>query len=117
MSYHCILLDMTHHSHVHLILKQSELGDKAKSRFQDFVASWNDPNAQANRRALFGGGAQNNTASRGNERRGLLSNDLNMDEDEEELDFVGGNSDRAVEMNDVGGSGAKINWSGDKKKD
>ena len=117
MSYHCILLDMTHHSHVHLILKQSELGDKAKSRFQDFVASWNDPNAQANRRALFGGGAQNNTANRGNERRGLLSNDLNMDEDEEELDFVGGNSDRAVEMNDVGGSGAKINWSGDKKKD
>ncbi|KAL7535587.1 hypothetical protein ACHAXR_008080, partial [Thalassiosira sp. AJA248-18] len=99
----------------------SDLGDTAKRRFQNFAASWNDPNAQSNRqsRPLFGGvgvggggggGAQSNTNNRGNERRGLLSNDLNMDEEEEEMDFVGGgNSGRDVEMNDVGGY--------DKKKD
>lgn len=98
----------------------SELGDNAKSRFQAFAASWNDPNAQTNRRPLFGGSGSQNTVNRGNERRGLLSNDLNMDE-EEELDFVGGaaNTGRDFEMNDVGSSasGAKIDWSGDKKKD
>lgn len=92
-----------------------ELGDNAKKRFQDFAASWNDPNRQSNqtsRPALFGGGSAN-ASNRGNERRGLLSNDLNMEEEEEEeMDFIGGGGtgSRAFEMNDVGGSG-------DKKKD
>ena len=95
----------------------SDLGDNAKRRFQAFAASWNDPNAQqqgggsGNRRPLFGGAgssSQNVTGqSRGNERRGLLSNDLDMEE--EELDFVGGGGGNSVEMNDVGGY--------DKKKD
>jgi len=103
----------------------SDLGDNAKRRFQHFASSWNDPNAQTNRRPLFGGGGSGGqtTTNRGNERRGLLSlsNDLNMDEDEEEeeMDFVGGaTGGRDFEMNDVGsGSGAQINWSGDKKMD
>jgi len=93
----------------------SDLGDNAKRRFQTFAAGWNDPNAQssrASRPALFGGSggaaAESNTANRGNERRGLL--DLAMDEEEEELDFVGGNNSNAFEMNDVSGNG-------DKKKD
>ena len=95
----------------------SDLGDNAKRRFQAFAASWNDPNAQqqgggsGNRRPLFGGAgssSQNVTGqSRGNEHRGLLSNDLDMEE--EELDFVGGGGGNSVEMNDVGGY--------DKKKD
>mmetsp|Transcript_19713 Transcript_19713/g.30971 ORF Transcript_19713/g.30971 Transcript_19713/m.30971 type:complete len:403 (+) Transcript_19713:96-1304(+) len=101
----------------------SDLGDNAKRRFQHFASSWNDPNAQTNRRPLFGGGGVGGgqtTTNRGNESRGLLSNDLNMDDDEEEMDFVGGatGGSRDFEMNDVGsGSGAKINWSGDKKID
>lgn len=90
----------------------SDLGDNAKKRFQNFAASWNEPNAQSNRAsrpALFGGGgaASSNANNRGNERTGLL--DLGLEEDEEELDFVGGNNN-AFEMNDVGGNG-------DKKKD
>jgi len=103
----------------------SDLGENAKRRFQHFASSWNDPNAQTNRRPLFGGGGGSSgghtIANRGNERRGLLSNDLTMDEDEEEeeMDFVGGaTGGRDFEMNDVGsGSGARVNWSGDKKMD
>ena len=92
-----------------------ELGDTAKRRFQDLAANWNDPNRNSNQpsRPLFGfggGGTQGNAANRGNERRGLLSSDLNMDE-EEEMDFVGGGEGggRDVEMNSVG--------RGSKKKD
>mmetsp|Transcript_6334 Transcript_6334/g.15762 ORF Transcript_6334/g.15762 Transcript_6334/m.15762 type:complete len:382 (+) Transcript_6334:77-1222(+) len=90
----------------------SELGDKAKLRFQEIAANWNDPNRQ-NQRPLFGGGGgahvqSNANANTGNERRGLLSNDLNMEE-EEEMEFIGGGGGNAFEMNDVG--------SGSKKKD
>ena len=98
-------------------ISSTELGDTAKRRFQDFAASWNDPNRQShNQRPLFGGGGggSQSNVNRGNERRGLLSNDLNMEEEEEELDFVGGGhgggSGRDFEMNDVAGRG-------DKKKD
>ena len=94
-----------------------ELGDVAKSRFQAFAASWNDPNRQANSqssRPLFGGlgGGSQSNVNAGNERRGLLADDLNMEEGEE-LEFVGGHepSGNVFEMNDVGGGSA------DKKKD
>lgn len=91
----------------------SEMGDNAKRRFQELAAGWNDPSRQSNQpsRPLFGGGGNANAnANRGNESRGLLSNDLNMEEDEEEeMDFIGGGGN-AYEMNDVGGSA-------DKKKD
>ena len=93
----------------------SKLGDVAKRRFQDFAASWNDPNRQSNQssRPLFGGGGgrSQTNVNTGNERRGLLADDLNMEDEGEELDFVGsgGNStsNNFFEMNDVG----------DKKKD
>ena len=96
----------------------SKLGDVAKRRFQDFAANWNgnDPNRQSNQssRQLFGGGGGGRSQSNvntGNERRGLLADDLNMEDEGEELDFIGngGNSssNNFVEMNDVG----------DKKKD
>lgn len=107
-------------------IKRTELGDNAKRRFQQFAANWNDPAAQANRRALFGGGGGGRRpaapAGAGFERRGLLSGDLNMDEDEEEeMDFVGssgngGGNTRDYEMNDVR-SGPSVGWGGDKKKD
>ncbi|KAL9185110.1 hypothetical protein ACHAXT_002887 [Thalassiosira profunda] len=85
-----------------------ELGDNAKRRFQEFAASWNDPNANRQSNSLFGGGGAPSGASRGNERRGLLSSDLDLDEGEEEMDFIGsGGSGRDFEMNDVGGSGNK----------
>lgn len=87
----------------------SELGDTAKRRLEDLAARWRDSNGPRHR---FGGAAASGTSPQPirNERRGLLSDDLNMD-DEEEMDFVGGsgNSGRDFEMNDVG--------SGDKKKD
>lgn len=74
----------------------AQLGNEARSRFQQFAASWNDPN----RAPLFGGGqeaARRQPQQRGNERRGLLSSsELDMEE-EEEMDFVGGSS---VEMQD-----------------
>jgi len=93
----------------------SKLGDAAKRRFQTFAANWNDPNRQSNQssRPLFGGGgrSQQSNVNTGNERRGLLANDLNMEDEGEELDFIGsgGNSssNNFFEMNDVG----------DKKKD
>ena len=92
----------------------SKLGEAAKRRFQTFAANWNDPNRQSNQssRPLFGGGtSQQSNVNTGNERRGLLANDLNMEDEGEELDFVGngGNSssNNFFEMNDVG----------DKKKD
>lgn len=103
--------------------RMAELGDNAKSRFQAFAERWNDNNAQPNqpKRGLFGVGggnaapaaaAQTNANRGGNERTGLLSNDLDMDEEEEEMDFVGsgGAGGRDFEMNAVGGSY-------DKKKD
>ena len=101
-----------------LICARAELGDTAKRRFQDLAASWNDPNRNSNQsqRPLFGGfggagGTRDGHANRGNERRGLLSSDLNMEEDEEEMNFVGvgEGGGRDVEMNSVG--------RGDKKKD
>jgi hypothetical protein len=102
-----------------LLDRLAELGDNAKRRFQAFAASWNDPNAQSASRpggglfgSGFGGTGSQTNVNRGNERRGLLSNDLNMDEEEEEeMDFVGGGSSgRDFEMNEnIGG--------GDKKKD
>jgi len=88
--------------------KLSELGDVAKNRFQAFAAGWNSHQNSSGGGGLFGGG--NNTSSatnpspRGNERRGLLS-DLDMDEEEEEMDFVGGGRD--VELQSVGRSGDK----------
>eukprot|EP00581_Thalassiosira_minuscula_P006852 CAMPEP_0183702876 /NCGR_PEP_ID=MMETSP0737-20130205/830_1 /TAXON_ID=385413 /ORGANISM="Thalassiosira miniscula, Strain CCMP1093" /LENGTH=368 /DNA_ID=CAMNT_0025929559 /DNA_START=70 /DNA_END=1176 /DNA_ORIENTATION=+ len=97
----------------------SELGDNAKRRFQELAAGWNDPNKQGGNRRLFGGASQSlNAANQGNERRGLLANDLNMDEEEEEMNFIGGgrSSGNDFEMNDVGSSG-RVDWSGDKKKD
>ncbi|KAL3774637.1 hypothetical protein ACHAW5_008560 [Stephanodiscus triporus] len=97
----------------------SKLGDTAKRRFQDLAASWNDASRNSNQpsRPLFGGfgggggGGTQGNAIRGNERRGLLSSDLNMlEEEEDEVDFVGGGEGgRDVEMNSV--------WRGDKKKD
>jgi hypothetical protein len=78
----------------------SELGDTAKRRFQALAANWNQPNMQQNRTS--------SAVAPQNERRGLLSNDLNMEE-EEEMDFVGGGRSRgdAVELGDIGGSGSK----------
>lgn len=87
--------------------KLADLGDAAKRRFQAFAASWSDPNQRTAQRP----------SSAGNERRGLLSsnNDLDM---EEEMNFVGSGNGDAVELRDVGGgAGSRIDWSGDKKKD
>ncbi|KAL7469526.1 hypothetical protein ACHAXS_009946 [Conticribra weissflogii] len=89
----------------------SELGDAAKRRFQEFAANWGDPNrpqAQNHSDSASGGG----NPRRHNERRGLLSNDLDMDEEEEEeeLNFVGGGrggSGEFVELGDVRGAGSK----------
>lgn len=94
--------------------KLSELGDVAKNRFQAFAAGWNTQNSSGGGGGgLFGVGGGNNTnatpSPRGNERRGLLSG-LDMDEDEEEMDFVGGSSGgggRDVELQSVGRSGDK----------
>ncbi len=75
---------------------------------EDLAASWRDSNRS---RPRFGGALSGGTPQPiRNERRGLLTDDLNMD-DEEEMDFVGGggNSGRDFEMNDIG--------RGDKKKD
>lgn len=87
-----------------------ELGDAAKRRLENLAASWKDSNRRPMplSRPLFGGGGSGSaTQPARNERRGLLSNDLIMD-DEEEMDFVGGeNSGRDLEMNDVGSSGNK----------
>ncbi len=88
-----------------------ELGDAAKRRFQEFAANWGDPNrpqAQNHSDSASGGG----NPRRHNERRGLLSNDLDMDEEEEEeeLNFVGGGrggSGEFVELGDVRGAGSK----------
>lgn len=89
------------------LLAIKDLGDAAKRRFQAFAASWSDPNQRTAQRP----------SSAGNERRGLLSsnNDLDM---EEEMNFVGSGNGDAVELRDVGGgAGSRIDWSGDKKKD
>ena len=98
--------------------KLSELGDAARQRFQAFAAGWN--NAQGNTTnnsgggglfglggAVGGGGGGSSPSNRGgNERRGLLSGgELDMDEDEEEMDFIGGGRD--VELKSVGRSGDK----------
>lgn len=98
-----------------LLEKLSELGDVAKSRFQAFAAGWNSHNHQNSSGGggggLFGGGGAHNNSGPsprgGNERRGLLSSDLDMEEDEEEMDFIGGNSGRDVELQSVGRSGDK----------
>ncbi len=102
-----------------LLEKLSELGDVAKNRFQAFAAGWNSHNSTFNNNGggggLFGGGGRNTTTNgnggnpspRGNERRGLLS-DLDMDEEEEEMEFIGGTSGgRDVELQSVGRSGDK----------
>mmetsp|Transcript_2212 Transcript_2212/g.5122 ORF Transcript_2212/g.5122 Transcript_2212/m.5122 type:complete len:371 (-) Transcript_2212:3-1115(-) len=89
----------------------AELGDTAKRRFQEFAANWGDPNrqqAQTNSNSASGGADHRYRSN--NERRGLLSNDLDMDEEEEELNFVGGGgggSGEFVELGDVRGSGSK----------
>lgn len=89
----------------------AELGDTAKRRFQEFAANWGDPNrqrAQTNSNSASGGADPRNRSN--NERRGLLSNDLDMDEEEEELNFVGGGgggSGEFVELGDVRGAGNK----------
>mmetsp|Transcript_12900 Transcript_12900/g.19892 ORF Transcript_12900/g.19892 Transcript_12900/m.19892 type:complete len:381 (+) Transcript_12900:93-1235(+) len=100
-----------------LLEKLSELGDVAKNRFQAFAAGWNSHNSTFNNNGggggLFGGrntttnGNGGNPSPRGNERRGLLS-DLDMDEEEEEMEFIGGTSGgRDVELQSVGRSGDK----------
>jgi ribosomal protein L12E/L44/L45/RPP1/RPP2 len=98
--------------------KLSELGDAARQRFQAFAAGWNNAqgsnaNTNSGGGGLFGlggagavgGGSPNNRG--GNERRGLLSGELDMDEDEEEMDFIGGGAGRDVELKSVGRSGDK----------
>jgi ribosomal protein L12E/L44/L45/RPP1/RPP2 len=95
--------------------KLSELGDAARQRFQAFAAGWNNAQGNTNNSGggggLFGlggavGGGGGSPSNRGgNERRGLLSGELDMDEDEEEMDFIGGGRD--VELKSVGRSGDK----------
>lgn len=75
----------------------SELGDQARSRFQQFAANWNENRAAG--RPLFGGGPPAAPQQRMNESRGLLSNDLGLDDEEEEMAFVGGDSN-SFEMQD-----------------
>ena len=87
-----------------IIIPRADLGDAAKRRFQAFAASWSDPNRSSPQRT-----------SSGNERRGLLSGNADLDM-EEEMNFVGSSNNDAVELRDVGGSGG-VDWSGDKKKD
>ena len=86
-----------------------ELGDTAKRRFQEFAANWSDPRRQSNASSF-----SRQSQARGNERRGLLSGELNLEE-EEEMDFVAGSGrggGELVELGDVrGGGGAS------KKKD
>ena len=80
-----------------LSLGATELGDQARSRFQQFAANWNENRAAG--RPLFGGGPPAAPQQRVNESRGLLSNDLGLEDEEEEMAFVGGDSN-SFEMQD-----------------
>ena len=80
-----------------LSLVATELGDQAKSRFQQFAANWNNPNRAG--RPLFGGGPPAAPQQRMNESRGLLADDLGLEDEEEEMSFIGGDSN-SFEMQD-----------------
>jgi len=92
----------------------SKLGDAARRRFQVLASNWNDQSGTpgTGRPAwLGGGGGSGGTPSNrpNNESRRLLASDLNMDEEEESLNFDGGRSNS-------GGTDVEMN-SYDKKKD